>query len=205
MKAISPKHRRLVDVYLGLGCNLAATAQAIGMSANAVGAALKRPEVKAYLTQRQDDLTAALTVSTSEIVSLLVSHMRGDIADLFPDDPVLKQAKADGVSRNIRKLKIKETVRRVKTGESHKEDEVIDRNVEIELYSSQTAGAQLSKIFGLDSEDDLQRGRTAIKMYCEWKDCTPGEAIVALAPHVPAVLKVKDEFLRSQPLLGSGE
>jgi len=204
MKVISPKHRRLVDVYLSLACNLTATAQAVGMSANAVRTALKRPEVKAYLSQRQDDLSAALTVSMSEIVSLFTSHLRGDIADVFPDDPVLKQAKADGVSRNIKKLKIKETVKLGKSDDGEETEEIIDRHIELEMYSSQVAGAHLSKIFGIDADDELQRGRTAIKMYCEMKNCTPAEAIVALASHVPAVLKVRDEFVR-RPQLESGE
>ena len=120
------------------------------------------------------------------------------------EDPVLKQAKAAGVSRNIRKLKIKETVKLGKAADGEKTEEILDRSIELEMYSSQVAGAHLSKIFGMDTEDELQRGRTAIKMYCEMKNCTPAEAIVALAAHVPAVLKVRDEFVR-RPQLESGE
>jgi hypothetical protein len=36
------------------------------------------------------------------------------------------------------------------------------------------------------------------------KDCTPEVAIIALAPHVPVVIKVKDEFVW-RPQLAQGE
>jgi len=200
-KSISPRHRMLVDVYLNLNCNLTAAANACRISPTAACQAMKRREVKSYLAERQTALTEALTTSAAEIISVLVAHLRADIADVMPDEPLLRQARKNGVSRLVKKIKIKETVKRVKSGESaggegEAEEEIIDRHVELELYSAQEAAKTLAKIFDVDSRDDLQRARTAIKMYCEMRNCEPEVAIVALAPHVPAVLKVKDEFVR---------
>ncbi len=39
------------------------------------------------------------------IIGVLISHMRGDIADFFPEDDLLQQAKNRGISHLIKKVK----------------------------------------------------------------------------------------------------
>jgi phage terminase small subunit len=204
MKVASVKHRLFVDYYFLAKCNVVRAAELAGVPLRTAHSIIVRPEIKLLIEQRQADLAATTMFGASEVVALLISQARSDIADLMPDEPILKEARKNGLSRQVKKIKIKETVRRVQSEESEgEEEEVIDRNVELEMYSAQDALKTLARIFGLDAQDELERGRTAIKMYCEMKDCGPEEAIIALAPHVPAVIKVKDEFLR-QKQLGDG-
>lgn len=201
MKVASPKHRLFVDYYFLAKCNVARAAEIAGVPLRTARSIMVRPEIKLLIEQRQADLATTTMFGASEVVALLINQARSDIFNVMPDEPILQQAHKNGVSRQIKKLKIKETVRMVQSEESEgEEEEVIDRNIELEMYSSLEAAKTLVKIFGLDSQDELERGRSAIKMYCEMKDCTPEIAIIALAPHVPAVIKVKDEFLRTQKL-----
>jgi phage terminase small subunit len=180
-------HRRFVDFYFLARGNLSRAAEMAGLTLRAATDIVRRPEIQQLIEQRQADLSAAVMAGATEVVGVLVQQMRADIADAMPDEPILQAAKAAGVSRLIKKIKVKEG----KDGA---------RQVELELYSAQAAAQTLAKIFGLESQDDLQRARDAIKLYCEMKGCGPEVAIVALAPHVPAVLKVKDEFLRPAEL-----
>jgi phage terminase small subunit len=201
MKVASQKHRLFVDYYFLAKCNVVRAAEIAGVPLRTAHSIIARPEIKLLIEQRQADLAATTMFGASEVVALLINQARSDIADLMPNEPILQDARKNGLSRQVKKIKIKETVRRVQSEESEgEEEEVIDRNIELEMYSSQEALKTLVRIFGVDSQDELERGRTAIKMYCEMKDCTPDVAIIALAPHVPAVIKVKDEFLRNKQL-----
>src|SRR5688572_11557158 len=47
----------------------------------------------------------AATLDIAEIIGTLVQYMRSDLADFFPDDPLLQRAKQLGISQNIKKLK----------------------------------------------------------------------------------------------------
>jgi hypothetical protein len=195
MKVPSIKHRAFVDYYFLAKRNVGRAAELAGITVRNAQIIVNRPEIKLLIEQRQAQLSAVAMASAGEVVSILLQQARGNIADLMPDEPLLVEARKNGVSGLIKKIKIKETVRMVQSEESDgEEEEVIDRHIEIETYSSQEAANTLVRVFGLDSQDELERGRTAIKMYCEMKDCGPEEAIIALAPHAPAVIKVKDEF-----------
>jgi hypothetical protein len=205
MKVASLKDRSFVDYYFLAKRNVARAAEIARVPLRTARRIIAKPEIKLLIEERQAELSAIAMASAGEIVGILLRQARGDIADLFPDEPILQEARKNGYSRLVKKIKIKETIRRErKKGEESEdtEEEIIDRNIELEMYSAQSASQTLTKIFGLDSQDELERGRTAIKMYCEMKDCGPEEAIIALAPHVPAVIKVKDEFLRRR--LGDG-
>jgi hypothetical protein len=48
---------------------------------------------------------AIAQIQTDEIIGVLVSHMRGDIADFFPEDDFLQEAKKRGISHLIKKVK----------------------------------------------------------------------------------------------------
>jgi hypothetical protein len=203
MKVASLKHRAFVDYYFLAKRNVVRAAEIACIPLRTAQSIIARPEIKLLIEERQADLAAVVMAGTTEVVGILLRQARADMADLMPNEPILQEARRNGVSRQIKKIKIKETVRKVESEESEgEEEEVIDRHIEIETYSSQEAAKTLVRVFGLDDQDELERGRTAIKMYCEMKDCGPELAIIALAPHVPAVIKVKDEFLRKR--LGDG-
>jgi hypothetical protein len=205
MKVPSIKHRAFVDTYFLAKCNVARAAEIAGITERNAQQIVARPEIKLLIERRQAELSAVAMASAGEIVGILVRQARADIADLFPNEPILQEARKNGVSCLVKKIKIKETVKLGKAAgeEGEESEEILDRNIELELYSAQEASKTLLRIFGLDSQDELERGRTAIKMYCEMNNCGPEEAILALAPHVPAVIQVKDEFLRRRLSDGS--
>lgn len=182
--------RVFVDCYFLAHGNLEKASKLAGITGRQGYELTTRPRVKELLAARRAELMASLVVTAQEVIGTLVSQMRGDIADIFPDEPVLQAAKQAGISRLIKKVKIKETAE--------------GRHIELEMYSSQEATKTLAKIMGLDGQEDLQRAREAIKLYCEIKGCSAEEAIAALGPHLPAVLKVKNEFVNYPPLPGEG-
>jgi hypothetical protein len=81
-------------------------------------------------------------VQTNEVIGTLVSHMRADLADVYPEHPLLKRAKAAGVSHWIRKLTVKEYF------DKSKQATVTETTVE--LHNSQTAAKQLCAVMGLE-------------------------------------------------------
>jgi hypothetical protein len=78
----------------------------------------------------------AAQIDTNEIVGTLVSHMRGDLADIVPDDDVLAQARANGVSHLIKEIEITKDGRETK--------------YKIKIHDSQSAAKQLCNVFGLE-------------------------------------------------------
>src|SRR5262249_20352371 len=61
------------------------------------------------------------------------------------------------------------------------------------IKAYKNAAQSLAKFLGIDSQGDLQRARSAIRMYCELNQVTPDVAITVRAPHLPPVISVKDE------------
>lgn len=200
MQVISLKHRTFVDYYFFAKGNVERAAEMAGITGRTAHRIIARPEVKALIEERQAELSAVVMASTTEVVGILMRQARGDIADIMPNEPLLQEAKKNGLSRLIKKIKIKETVKLGESADGEEAEQLIERNIELEMYSAQAASQTLVKVYGLDSQDELERGRTAIKMYCEMENCSPQVAIIALAPHVPAVIRVKDEFLRRAQL-----
>ncbi len=80
-------------------------------------------------------------IQTNEVIGTLASHMRADIAEILPDNEVLKRAKKAGLSHLIKKMKT--TERYTKDGEH-----VVTH--EFEMYSAQEAAKQLCAVFGLN-------------------------------------------------------
>lgn len=79
-------------------------------------------------------------IQTNEVIGTLVSHMRGDLAEVLPDNEFLAQAKEAGLSHLVKKVKT--TERYTKDGER-----IVTH--EFEMYSAQEAAKQLCAVFGL--------------------------------------------------------
>lgn len=80
-------------------------------------------------------------IQTNEVIGTLASQMRADIAEILPDNEVLRQAKERGLSHLIKKMKT--TERFTKDGER-----IVTH--EFEMYSAQEAAKQLCAVFGLN-------------------------------------------------------
>jgi hypothetical protein len=89
----------------------------------------------------------AATLDIAEIIGALVQYMRSDLADCFPDDPLLQRAKRLGISQNIKKLKR----RSVLIGYDKGGNPVLAHEIEVELYSALEATKLLTKVFGLEN------------------------------------------------------
>lgn len=97
--------------------------------------------VKRGIQERIKNRIEDAKMQTNEVIGTLASHMRSDIAEILPDNEVLRRAKKAGLSHLIKKMKT--TERYTKDGER-----VVTH--EFEMYSAQEAAKQLCAVFGLN-------------------------------------------------------
>lgn len=137
---LTNKQTRFVEGYLSNGGNGTQAARDAGYKhPNKRG-----PEnvVKSGIQERINARIAEAGVQAKEVVGTLVSHLRVDIAEIMPDNPVVKRAKEAGVSHWIKRLTIKEYWDKSKGA--------VVQETSVELHSSQAAAKQLCTIMGLD-------------------------------------------------------
>lgn len=198
--ALTAQQRSFINLLLANNFDKAQTAAAKGISVHVMRKWFQNPRFKEYLQQRQAILDSVAEITQQEVVALLVSHARADLGDVLPDEPIIQQARANGVSHLIKKLKVTETEHR---------DGRIEKKVEIEIHDPSKALSLLTDMLGLKNrDDDLERARTAIRAAIALNGFSPEEAIRRLAPHFPAVVRLRDEFcgrVIDVPLLENGE
>jgi hypothetical protein len=102
---------------------------------------MQSPTIKECIRAR----VKAAQLETDEIIGTLVQYMRFDLADLFPDDPLLQRAKQLGISQNIKKIRR----RPVLIGYDNGQNPVVDHEIEVEAYNALDAAKQLTTVFGL--------------------------------------------------------
>jgi phage terminase small subunit len=103
---------------------------------------LEKPRVKAEIERRRESRMAEANIHANEVLGTLVSHLRADLGDILPDNPIVKQAKAVGLSHLLRKVTVKEYF------DKSKQATVTETTVE--LHNSQTAAKQLCAVMGLE-------------------------------------------------------
>jgi hypothetical protein len=137
------KQKMFVENYLSGGYNGKRAAEDAGY-AKGHGAETEASRLlrNAEIQERVRARVAEAGVQTNEVIGTLVSHMRADLADVYPEHPLLKRAKAAGVSHWIRKLTVKEYF------DKSKQATVTETTVE--LHNSQTAAKQLCAVMGLE-------------------------------------------------------
>ncbi len=186
------RHRQFIALLCANNGNLAATCRSMGVTTMAASNWLKQKDFAAELARRQEILSTAANVTGAEVIGILASQMRADIADVLPDEPIVIAARERGVSHLIRKIKIR-TITRPDGDE--------EKTVELEMVDAGKAAAQLSKLMGLEARDDSkERARSAIRALMDLKQCSPEEAISILAPHNPTVTALRDEFAGNGPI-----
>jgi phage terminase small subunit len=97
---------------------------------------------KPYIRRRIAERMQEAKIHTDEVLGTLVSHLRADLGDIMPDNPIVKQAKAVGLSHLLRKVTVKEYF------DKSKQATVTETTVE--LHNSQTAAKQLCAVMGLE-------------------------------------------------------
>ena len=183
---LDSKQRSYIATLLSLNLNWKAACRASNVPYSTARKWLKQPDFQAELARRQEILSAAANVTAAEVIGLLASQLRADIADVLPDEPIVMAARERGVSHLIQQIEITTTTRA---------DGSEEKKVKLKMVDAGKAAAQLSKLMGLEMRDDLkERARTAIRTLMDLEQCSSEEAILSLAPHYPIVAQLRDEF-----------
>lgn len=190
---VHSQHRQFIALLCANNGNIDATCRSQKVSRQTAANWLKQKDFAAELARRQEILSTAANVTGAEVIGILASQMRADIADVFPDDPIVIAARQRGVSHLIRKIEVKTITRR---------DGDEERTVKIELVDAGKAATTLARLMGLENRDDSrERARSAIRALMDLKQCSPEEAISILAPHNPTVVTLRDEFAGTGPVI----
>jgi phage terminase small subunit len=166
-KLLKPSHEAFAQNYVSNGGNGTKAAENAGFAAGVNGAsaavAASRLLRNVKVRERIKELESASSVSTSEILGTLASHMRGDITDALPDgDEFVERLKVSGVSHLIKKLKVR--TRFIPREGKEPEKEVTH---ELEFYDAQAAARTLGKYKGLEqaareNDADVRRKTDAV-------------------------------------------
>ncbi len=140
---LTNKQKMFVENYLSGGYNGKRAAEDAGYAkGHAAETEASRLLRNAEIQERVRARVAEAGVQTNEVMGTLVSHMRADLADVYPEHPLLKRAKAAGVSHWIRKLTVKEYF--------DKSKQAVVTETSVELHNAQTAAKQLCAVMGLE-------------------------------------------------------
>lgn len=187
------RHRQFIALLCANNGNIEATCRSQNVSRQTAANWLKQKDFAEELARRQEILSTAANVTGAEVIGILASQMRADIADVLPDEPIVLAARERGVSHLIRKIKVR-TITRPSGDE--------ERTVELELVDAGKAATTLAKLMGLENRDDSkERARSAIRALMDLKQCSAEQAISILAPHNPTVTALRDEFAGSNAII----
>ncbi len=140
---LTSKRELFIEHYISNGHNGKRAAEDAGYAkGHAAETEASRLLRNAEIQERVRARVAEAGVQTNEVIGTLVSHMRADLADVYPEHPLLKRAKAAGVSHWIRKLTVKEYF--------DKSKQAVVTETSVELHNAQTAAKQLCAVMGLN-------------------------------------------------------
>jgi hypothetical protein len=182
---LTAKQRIFVEGCIANGGNATKAARDAGYKhPNVQGAQnLVKLGVREHINAR----IAEAKIHTDEVIGTLVSHMRADLADVYPEHPLLKRAKAAGVSHWIRKLTIKEYF--------DKSKQAVVTETSVELHNAQTAAKQLCAIMGLNVDSQRNPYDLARAAYERLILEHPSVNASVIADRVAGVYGVKAELL----------
>ncbi len=141
---LTNKQEMFVESYLSNGGNGVRAAEQAGYAGgdNTLRAIASENLTKPNIRGRIRERVSEAQVEANEVIGTLASHMRADIGEIMPDNPVVRQAKAVGLSHLIRKVVVKEYF--------DKSKQAVVTETSVELHNAQTAAKQLCAIMGLE-------------------------------------------------------
>ena len=188
--ALSIAQQSFIHSLLANGYRVAETAKAKGINPTTASRWLAQPSIKAYLEQCQAIVGNISNVTAAEVVGRLVALSRADLADILPNDPVIKEARKNGQSHLIKKFEKITVTRTLRNGEKE-----VEERVKLEMHDAVKPLLALVDLLGLKTRDDeLERARTAIRTAMTLNNLSPEAAILQLSPHYPAVIRLREEF-----------
>ena len=180
-------HRQFIALLGAHNFNIDATCRGFGITRDTAMKWMRQKDFKEELARRQEILAAAANVTAAEVIGTLASQLRADIADILPENEIVKKARARGVSHLIQQIEYTEIT---------KPNGAVEKKTKIKMVDAGKAAIQLSKLLALEIRDDAkERARTAIRALMDMNKCTAEEAISVLAPHNPIVAQLRDEFV----------
>lgn len=189
---LKTRQRHFANLILGNHLSIVQAARAFGIPEDTARKWLKTPYLSKYFAQRQEILQSAATITQHEVIAMLVSHSRADIAEILPDIPIVKKARKAGVSHLIKEIEVRTITKRQADGSPP----VVEEVVKLKLHDAQKSLGMLADMLGLKTRsDELETARTAIRVLIDVYGLTPQEAIHKLSAHMPAVHKVASEFV----------
>jgi len=158
-KKLPPRRAKFAENYIANGGNGTKAAEDAGFAPGhgatvEASRLLRNANVKAHIQARLDDAR----IKNNEILGTLASHMRADLADIFPENKILKAAKLSGHSHLIRKLKQRERWIPQEDGKPP----IREVDTEIEIHDAKDAAKYLAKVRGMEQaprENDADHAR----------------------------------------------
>jgi phage terminase small subunit len=141
---LTNKQANFIESFLSNGGNATQAARDAGYSGtpDTLKQVASENLAKPYIRRRIAERMQEAKIHTDEVIGTLASHMRADIGEIMPDNPVVRQAKAVGLSHLIRKVVVKEYF--------DKSKQAVVTETSVELHNAQTAAKQLCAVMGLE-------------------------------------------------------
>ncbi len=141
---LTNKQANFIESFLSNGGNATQAARDAGYSGtpDTLKQVASENLAKPYIRRRIAERMQEARIHTDEVIGTLASHMRADIGEIMPDNPVVRQAKAVGLSHLIRKVVVKEYF--------DKSKQAVVTETSVELHNAQTAAKQLCAVMGLE-------------------------------------------------------
>jgi phage terminase small subunit len=141
---LTNKQANFIESFLSNGGNATQAARDAGYSGtpDTLKQVASENLAKPYIRRRIAERMQEARIHTDEVIGTLASHMRADIGEIMPDNPVVRQAKAVGLSHLIRKVVVKEYF--------DKSKQAVVTETTVELHNAQTAAKQLCAVMGLE-------------------------------------------------------
>ena len=141
---LTNKQANFIESFLSNGGNATQAARDAGYSGtpDTLKQVASENLAKPYIRRRIAERMQEARIHTDEVIGTLVSHLRADLGDILPDNPIVKQAKAVGLSHLIRKVVVKEYF--------DKSKQAVVTETSVELHNAQTAAKQLCAVMGLE-------------------------------------------------------
>lgn len=197
------KQQRWVNAYLETG-NATEAARVAGYKGdeNQLGVVGHGNLRKYKIRQFIEDRLSEERITSDEVLQILASQARADVADLFDENGrfSVTHLRQNKLGHLIKKIKCKRMIEG--SGEDAKPVEMI----EVELHSSQTAIGQICKMMGweqMPAQNDRDWTRQSWASYQAANPDEPQDELLErfcalIAPQVPQIAAYREELARGQ-------
>jgi phage terminase small subunit len=148
---LTPRQKKFVEGVLRHG-NGTKAAKDAGYSKKTARVIASQNLTKLNIQERIQARIREAQIDTNEIIGTLVSHMRGNFADLLPRDAFIQEAHENGASHLIKEVEITERTVPAEVDRKGKvlQQAALERKYKIKIHDPQAAAKHLCSVFGLE-------------------------------------------------------